>query len=165
VPDSSELRASDEERERLVQEIREHFAAGRLTDEELSDRVQAAYKARTVGELRSLRVDLPQLPATRAEQRAELAQRRGDLQRRLVQQSGGALVAFVICTVIWLAAGASGMFWPVWVALAALIPLARNGWRLYGPAPELDRVEQELARRERGDRARGERRSRRRHER
>ncbi len=29
-----------------------------------------------------------------------------------------------------------------------LIPLVRNGWRLYGPAPELDRVEQELAQRE-----------------
>ena len=30
-----------------------------------------------------------------------------------------------------------------------MIPLLRNGWRLYGPAPELDRVEEELARRER----------------
>jgi hypothetical protein len=162
VPDSSELRASDQERERVVQAIREHFAAGRLSDEELSDRVQAAYTARTLSELHRLSADLPQLPVTRAEQRAELAQRRGALQRRLVQQSGGALVAFVICTVIWLAAGASGMFWPVWVALAALIPLVHNGWRLYGPAPELDRVERELARRERRESERAERRARRR---
>jgi hypothetical protein len=28
-----------------------------------------------------------------------------------------------------------------------MIALLRNGWRLYGPAPELDRVEAELARR------------------
>jgi len=159
VPDESGLRVSDEERERVVREIREHFAAGRLTEDELSDRVQAAYKARTVGELGSLRADLPPLPATRAEQRAELAARRGELQRRVLQQSGGTLVAFVVCTVIWFAAGATGSFWPVWVALIAVIPLVRNGWRLYGPAPELDRVEQELARRgQAGPRRRGHRR-------
>jgi hypothetical protein len=57
---------------------------------------------------------------------------------------------FVLCCVIWVASGAHGQFWPVWVALITLLPLLRNGWRLYGPAPGLDRVEQELARRERG---------------
>jgi hypothetical protein len=146
-----ELRASDHDRERVVREIREHYAAGRLTDDELSARVQAVYEARTDRELQALRADLPQLPASPAEQRAELARRRSELQRRLLQQSGGALVPFAICTVIWLASGASGMFWPVWIALIAVIPLVRNGWRLYGPAPELDRVEAELARRERRD--------------
>ena len=35
---------------------------------------------------------------------------------------------FLICTGIWVAAGASGAFWPIWVALFALIPLVRNGW-------------------------------------
>lgn len=154
-----ELRASDQDRERVVREIREHFAAGRLTDEELSERVHAVYEARTDSELQALRADLPQLPASRAEQRAELAERRRSLQRRLLQQSGGALVPFAICTAIWLVTGANGMFWPIWIALVALIPLVRNGWRLYGPAPELDRVEEELARRERGeDRRRGNRR-------
>jgi hypothetical protein len=164
MSDPPELRVSDQERERTVSEIREHFAAGRLTDDELSERVQAAYDARTVGELQSLRADLPKLPATRAEQRAELAQRRGELQRRLLQQSGGAVGAFLVCTVIWAAAGATGMFWPIWIALVALIPLLRNGWRLYGPSPELERVEQELDRRERVDRRRAERREQR-HER
>jgi Domain of unknown function (DUF1707) len=149
--DSSELRVSDQERERVAREIREHFAAGRLTDEELDHRLAAVYAARTQSELRGLRSDLPALAATPAEQRAELAQRRGHLQRRLVQQSGGAMAAFVLCTVIWLASGAQGMFWPVWVAVVALMPLLRNGWRMYGPAPELDRVERELARRERGE--------------
>lgn len=160
MADPSELRVSDQERERVVQEIREHFASGRLSEEELSDRVQAAYSARTVNELRNVRTDLPQLPATPAAQRAELVHRRRDLQRRLLQQTGGTVVPFVICTAIWLATGAHGMFWPVWVALVALIPLLRNGWRLYGPAPELDRVEQELTRRDRRD---GTRRDRRRH--
>src|SRR5204863_6418162 len=52
--------------------------------------------------------------------------------------------AFLVCTAIWLTSGANGQFWPIWVALVAVIPLVRNGWRLYGPAPELDRVEEEL---------------------
>jgi hypothetical protein len=154
MPESPGLRVSDQEREHAVREIREHYAAGRLTDTELSDRVQAAYAAQTRGELVALRADLPVLPATLWEQRAELARRRADLRRRVVQQSGGALVTFVICTAIWLVTGAHGMFWPVWIALAGLIVLLRNGWRLYGPAPELDRLERELARPQRGERIR-----------
>jgi DUF1707 SHOCT-like domain len=144
VPD---LRVSDEDRERAVRELREHFAAGRLTDEELSERVQAVYQARTDRDLAALRADLPRLPVTREEQKAELARRRAELQRRLLQQSGGALVPFGICTVIWVSSGAHGMFWPIWIILVAVIPLVRNAWRLYGPAPELDRVERELAQR------------------
>jgi hypothetical protein len=152
MPEPSELRASDQERERGVAEIREHFAAGRLSEEELDERVQAVYEARTQGELQALRADLPALPATREQERAELVQRRRHLQRQLLQQTGGAMGAFVICTAIWFATGAHGMFWPVWIALAVVIPLVRNGWRLYGPAPELDRVEEELARRRRDER-------------
>jgi hypothetical protein len=144
---SSGLRVSDEQRERAAQEIREHFAAGRLTEEELSERVQAAYAARTDKELADLLVDLPKLPVSRRQQKAEIAERRRELQRRLLQQSGGGLVPFAICTAVWAASGAHSPFWPAWVLLVVVIPLIRNGWRLYGPAPELERVERELERR------------------
>ncbi len=140
------MRASDQERERLVLEVREHFAAGRLSDEELDQRVQAAYAARTTGELAQLRADLPKLPLSPVQQRAELQRRRAHLQRRLIQEAGGSLGAFMICTVIWIASGAQGSFWPVWVAIAPAIILGRGAWRLYGPAPELDQLEQELDR-------------------
>jgi len=159
MPDDADLRASDEQRDRAVAEIREHFAAGRLTDEELSDRVQAAYAARTQGELNALLADLPKLPATRAEQRAEVAQRRRELRRRLLQEAGGGSGAFIICTIIWAASGASGFFWPIFVALGVLIPLVKNGWRLYGPAPEFDEIERELEARRQKNRARNEIRS------
>jgi hypothetical protein len=161
VSDRADLRASDEERERAAQEIREHFAAGRLSQEELDDRMSAVYRSQTAEELRMLRADLPSLPPTPQQQRAELAQRRSELQRRLIQQTGGGVGLFVICTIIWLAAGAHGQFWPIWVALVAVLPLLRNGWRLYGPAPELDRVEQELRTRERREQRREDRDSRR----
>lgn len=147
---SSEIRVSDQERERAAEQLREHFAAGRLTDEELSDRVQAVYAARTEPQLRALLADLPKLPASPQQVKAELAARRSNLQRRLIQETGGGLSLFVVCTVIWAASGGHrGTFWPVWVLLVVLIPLLRNGWRLYGPAPELDRVERELERRSR----------------
>lgn len=159
MPPDADLRASDEQRDRTAVELREHFAAGRLTDEELSDRVDAAYSARTEGELKSLLADLPKLPATRAQQKAEIAQRRHDLQRRLLQEAGGGSGAFLICTAIWLASGASGFFWPIFVALGVLIPLLRNGWRLYGPAPEFEVVERELEARRQKNQIRGELRS------
>jgi hypothetical protein len=154
--DPSELRVSDEERDAAAREIRDHFAAGRLTDEELSDRLSAIYKARTTGELRALRGDLPVLPAA---ERAAIVQRRRDLQRRALQEAGGGAGAFLVCVGIWAASGASGSFWPIWVALVAIVPLLRTMWRLYGPAPDFDLVERDLeARRQRG-RAKGEIRS------
>jgi hypothetical protein len=156
MADRRDVRASDEQRERAAEEIREHFAAGRLTDEELSERVQAAYAARTVGDISALLADLPKLPASPAQQRAEIAQRRRELQRRLIQETGGGAALFVLCTVIWLTSGAHGQFWPIWVALVVLIPLLRNGWRLYGPAPELDRVERDLEARRRKHELRNE---------
>jgi Domain of unknown function (DUF1707) len=159
MADRPDVRASDEQRDRAAAEIREHFAAGRLTDEELSERVQAAYAARTVGDISALLADLPKLPATRAQQKAEIAQRRRELQRRLLQETGGGAALFVLCTVIWFTSGANGQFWPIWVALVVLIPLLRNGWRLYGPAPEFDRVERELEARHRKNELRNELRS------
>jgi hypothetical protein len=154
-----DLRVSDEQRERAVQDIREHFAAGRLSEEELSDRVQAAYGAQTERELTAQLADLPKLPATPAQRKAELAARRRHLQRRLLQEAGGGGALFVLCTAIWLGSGASGQFWPIWVLLVALIPLVRNGWRLYGPAPELERVERELEAHRRRDDQRNQLRS------
>jgi hypothetical protein len=150
VEGSADLRISDQEREQAAQQLREHFAAGRISEDELNERVQAIYAARTQQELRSLLSDLPALPATPQQMRAELVQRRSQLQRRLIQESGGGLAIFAICVVVWAANGAHS-FWPGWVALFVVLPLIRNGWRLYGPAPELDRVERELERRPRHD--------------
>ena len=129
----------------MAAELREHFAQGRLDTDELEERLTRAYRARTVEELQALRLDLPRLPATHATRRAELAERRSTLARELVQQTGAAFVPFLVCTAIWLATGTNGSFWPVWILIVTVIPLLRQGWRLYGPAPDLDHVERELA--------------------
>jgi hypothetical protein len=54
-----EVRASDAEREAVVERLREASAEGRLTLEELTDRTGAAYTATTRGDLAPLTRDLP----------------------------------------------------------------------------------------------------------
>jgi hypothetical protein len=54
-----QMRVSDAEREAAVTELREHYAAGRLTLEELNERVDKALAAKTRADLNALMTDLP----------------------------------------------------------------------------------------------------------
>jgi hypothetical protein len=54
------IRVSDADRERVTARLREHFAEGRLTREELDERVAAALSAKTFGDLRPIMADLPE---------------------------------------------------------------------------------------------------------
>jgi hypothetical protein len=54
------MRVSDADREQVAERLREHFAAGRLTSEELDERVATALNAKTVGDLRAVMADLPE---------------------------------------------------------------------------------------------------------
>lgn len=67
------IRVSDADRERVTARLREHFAEGRLTREELDERVTAALSAKTVGDLRRVMVDLPE-PAPVLSQAGPLSQ-------------------------------------------------------------------------------------------
>jgi Domain of unknown function (DUF1707) len=58
------IRASDADRDHITVRLREHFAAGRLTSDELDERISAALKAKTHGELRQLMTDLPEPAST-----------------------------------------------------------------------------------------------------
>ena len=74
------MRAGDADRERLVEQLREHHAAGRLTLDEFDERMQKAYEAKTYGELgtltRDLPVDLAELNFQQAQERTRAAQAR-----------------------------------------------------------------------------------------
>ena len=63
---SPELRVSDADREATLVRLREAGGEGRLTLEELADRVERADGARTRGELDALTADLPDAPSARA---------------------------------------------------------------------------------------------------
>ena len=58
-PSGDAMRASDREREATTARLREGAGEGRLTFEELADRVEASAQARTRGELARLTDDLP----------------------------------------------------------------------------------------------------------
>jgi hypothetical protein len=53
------MRASDGDRERVVQALQEQVGEGRLTLSEFDERSGLAYESKTVGELRKLTDDLP----------------------------------------------------------------------------------------------------------
>ena len=53
------IRASDADRECVVEAMREQVGAGRLTLDEFSERSAVAYRAHTVGDLNALTRDLP----------------------------------------------------------------------------------------------------------
>lgn len=53
------MRASDADREAVTARLRDHYAEGRLTQDELDERVSSALSAKTFGDLRTLTTDLP----------------------------------------------------------------------------------------------------------
>ncbi|MGW1214179.1 DUF1707 SHOCT-like domain-containing protein [Streptomyces sp. NPDC002499] len=77
-----ELRASHMDRDRVVDVLRVAAGDGRLTSEELDERVEAALTARTLGELAVLTTDLP------AEARAVVPEVK-DVVR--IEQQGGSV--------------------------------------------------------------------------
>ena len=58
-PGGSPLRASDSDRESVAERLRRHHGDGRLDTEELQERIERCYQAKTVGELDQLLADLP----------------------------------------------------------------------------------------------------------
>ncbi|MGI9008909.1 MAG: DUF1707 SHOCT-like domain-containing protein [Streptosporangiaceae bacterium] len=59
LPSADQLRASHEDRDRVIELLRVAAGDGRLTAEELDQRVEIAFSARTYGELAVLTRDLP----------------------------------------------------------------------------------------------------------
>jgi len=53
------IRVSDADRDRVTAQLRDHFAAGRITPGELDERLSAALNAKTFGDLRRIMADLP----------------------------------------------------------------------------------------------------------
>jgi hypothetical protein len=138
------VRASDADRERVADQLRDHAGAGRLTTDELAGRLDVVYSARTVGELETVLHDLPGEPPL-----PELVRRRAIARQALVHRAGGALITDALVVGIWLATGAHGNFWPIWVILFTTIALARGAWRRLGPGGVLSDSELGEHRRER----------------
>lgn len=102
------MRASDADRESVVERLRDAHAEGRLTIEEFQERLDGVYAARTVAELVTLTRDLPAAPARQHGQDPH-----GWPGWRAVW--GSWATATLVTTAIWAMSG-FGYFWPGWVA-------------------------------------------------
>ena len=118
APDPSGVRAADADRERTVEELRQHAAEGRLQLEELEERTQAALAARTLGDLAQLVRDLPQ---RRRPSRGP--RRRGNGMRPELRPF---LAVTALLVTIWALTG-MGYFWPIWPILGWGVPLLAFG--------------------------------------
>lgn len=77
----SRARASDADRDRVVDVLRAAAEDGRLTADEFRERVEAALSSRTIDDLTALTADLGDGPAAQAEDIIRINQRGGSLSR------------------------------------------------------------------------------------
>ena len=117
MPGDPRLRASDADRERTVELLREHCADGRLTADEFNDRLEQAFAARNRGELDALLADLPAIDLYRLPSAGvRSAARRGS---GLDRTSHGALLpAHSAPWIIW--AAGSAMVVALWLAVGVI---------------------------------------------
>jgi len=147
---AAKTRASDADRDRAAYALREHLAAGRLTIEEFDERLDRAFAAKTLGELEQVMADLPASDLARLPD-APLGRPAADLPPagrgpvRSIQAGPGRfspawravwgswLAISLFFLVIWLASGASGGPWFLWVVLP-LGALMLGRWITGAPA-------------------------------
>ncbi len=123
------IRVSDADRERVADRLREHFAQGRLSTEELDERISAALSAKTFGDLRRIMADLPEpaLVPPQARRSAPWAARPGGVFGRgprifplallaliatlVIPGAGWVFLAFLqVVLLLWLVACVAGLF-------------------------------------------------------
>ncbi len=102
----SNMRASDEDRDRTARALRDHYAAGRITHPELEDRIDKTYAARTRRDLARLTADLPADRVGRAARGLYWG------QRTALRYHTAAYVGVNTAMVgVWEVTG-QGLFWP-----------------------------------------------------
>ena len=128
-----QIRVSDDERERTADTLRNHYADGRLTSDELEDRIERAYHAKTRGDLAALTRDLPAEYSRRARERLASANRHAWRAHLASYASvNGGLVG------IWGVTG-GGEFWPIWSIGGWGIAIVWHGLAARATARRLER--------------------------
>ena len=124
-----DMRASDADRERVATALRQHYAEGRLVDTELSERIDQAYASRTLGQLRELTLDLPDVtpsappvaappaasPAS-ATPPARPARRNSGLRAMWTTWAVVVAINVAVWLLVSISSGELTYFWPMWVA-------------------------------------------------
>ncbi len=115
------LRISNDDRQQFADRLRSAYGEGRITEQELEDRLQAVYEARFESDLVAVTNDLPapiESPPTISRAGEMLS---GDA-RRTIRSALQWYFPALICTAIWAITDLGGYFWPIWVFLGLSIP-------------------------------------------
>jgi len=149
----SAMRCGDADREKVVSALRDNYAEGRLTLEEFDQRSDAAYQARTFGDLTPLLADLPHAPVQPSQQAKPARSARTvpsappppphPARARMTPMLG------ILAICIFVAAIGIRGFWPFWLLIPTFIILSgsmrhRRG-RSYGPEGQLRDEARDLA--------------------
>ncbi|TDD94503.1 DUF1707 SHOCT-like domain-containing protein [Actinomadura rubrisoli] len=120
-----EIRASDSDRDRVAASLREHCAMGRITMDEMHERLESVYGAKTLGQLQAVTADLPEedlyqlpVPATQPKSTVAPAKRPSAELFRRGMWGTWAFVSGINFT-IWLIIALTGNVvypWWLWVA-------------------------------------------------
>lgn len=126
IPDR--LRAADADRRRVADAVQAAGAEGRLTFEEMEERLSAVYAARYTDELKALTADLPREPAARG--------RRSGPPIPLRIHAAVAVVLAVLLITRWAVSGVP-FFWPAaplfWLAVSVAVHARVRGVRRRRP--------------------------------
>jgi hypothetical protein len=114
----ADLRVGDADRRAAVDELQRHYVEGRLSSEELSERVSQALAARTFGDLSNLLADLPSLDRPGQEQLPPGPQHHPEQWHTSFLSPSIMLLLVVISViaVLWLATASGGRMvfpWPL----------------------------------------------------
>lgn len=123
-----DVRASDADRDRVAASLREHCALGRITMDELQERLDSVYASKTIGDLQEVTADLPEedlyelpVPAAQPKSTASVARPPSrDLDVRGMKAMWGAwatvsAINFTVWLIVLLTTGAVYPWW-IWVA-------------------------------------------------
>jgi Domain of unknown function (DUF1707)/2TM domain len=120
--DESQLRVGDAERRQTADTLERHYVDGRLSAEELAERLRQARAARTRAELDAVLRDLPPLFAPNTTQPpphlggAPEARGRAMPSDVRLHLTIYALTMLLLLS-IWLITTPGGYFWPIWAML------------------------------------------------
>ena len=127
---ADDLRPSDAEREQVVRDLTKHCGDGRLTLDELEQRIAEVYAATSktelqhaIRELPRTPVHIPSSPPVRVKPSAapvrnlnENDRRNGEIALRIHLTVFLSVIGLL--TAIWfLTSGGTGYFWPIWTAM------------------------------------------------
>ncbi|MGI8439198.1 MAG: DUF1707 SHOCT-like domain-containing protein [Thermoleophilaceae bacterium] len=112
-----DLRASDAEREQVVETLRSHGAEGRLGPEELAERLDEAYASSTLGQLQRALRELPERPPSVRPERSRL------------RPAALRVLPLLVLTVTIASFGVAGLgfLWPLLFAAPWALGVARGG--------------------------------------